>query len=291
MRQNEGRVPRAAVMKAIDAGVSKAAPRQARRVRVTRGLAIAAAALLVVGGATTVAAGINRLNDTNGQTLPNSGNYWQGTGFSPSQAGNRQAKAWTMKPGITYLSGPTKAVNTQQVAPGLYDVTATKGDIDYMGTLIPEGATYPGIWYFADNAQYGLAPGTEARLTPAKFAKMPVHGKTYTTTSPFGAYNVGTQIPAGYYRLHIETTRPKYHVLVNHDVQSDSGNDNVGITVELFDTDKQDKAIQLAANNPLMIFETGSKTQKVASPAGSITLQLTKISLAEAKRLGFDATH
>lgn len=287
----EPEFPRRAIMRAIDAGVAKANPTPARRYRRLRGTLIAAGVLLAAGGATTVtAAATGNLPDALRFLLPATTKYYADGEVRPTAAGNRQAKAFTMQPGLEYVARPAKKASQRQIAPGFYDIEVTKGNYaDVMGTLIPRGGTFRGYAVRESNAVYDLNAGTEVRFTPAKLAPIAHTGATYSIASPFGSYNVGTQLPAGYYRLRATSSLKQYRVRVFYDVTVDAakhhGTGGLSFNDVLTEADQRDRVIQVVANTPLTIDQPATG-KHLPDPAGSVTLQLTKITKAEAKRLG-----
>lgn len=101
-------------------------------------------------------------------------------------------------------------------------------------------------------------------------------------------------------RLHVVTKLPSYQVnlyqavFVNPAVHHDTGAYSIGNN--LTQKDAHDQIVQLAPNSPLTVSESGTvDANKRPSPAGSITLQLVKLSRTEALKLaqqnGMDVQH
>ncbi|KRM54436.1 hypothetical protein [Lacticaseibacillus sharpeae] len=290
-------IPKRAIYQAIDRGVRKAQPK--RKFWHSRAFAVALGIFLVISGATAVGAATGHLN-LGGEALPHVLDAYRNDPIKPNAEHNRQAQAFTMHPGKTYVAQHTATKNQVAITPGFYDITNTSTkSTNVMGSLIPAGATYTGMYVRAQNALYDLPQGTVARFTPAKFKHLTRTNGKYRIASPFGSYNVGTQIPAGYYKVHVNTKLSKYHIVVSHNVDVVIGDTrSIGITFDMGSAKQYagDKVIQLADNNPLTIADigaaydmTGKANQGLdAVPAGSIVLEMTKISKVEAEHLGFD---
>lgn len=292
----ENTIPKRAIMRAISAGVAQAAPKASRRYHLTRSLMLAAIILIIGGGATTVtAASTGHLPPALQFLLPKTTKYYDNTDVQPTQKGNRRARTFTMDPGVEYVARKARKTDQQQVAPGFYDLTVTKGKYaKVMGILIPKGGTYHGYQLGVDNAVYGLNSGAQVRFTPAKLSPLEHVGNTYSTASPFGEYNVGTQLPAGFYRLHVQTKLAQYHVHVFYNVRIDPAkhHDTGGLSLnyDLTEKDAHDRVIQVVANTPLSIQQSDyANDATLPNDAGSITVQLIRVDQTEAKKLAKSA--
>lgn len=143
-------------------------------------------------------------------------NFYNEFGYQRSVTDN-PAEAFVMVSGKRYsaerLDG-TLRNGVTAVRPGYYDLKLTEGSVAEMPsiTTLSPGQTYHNFHWGETNEFQLETAGAEIAFQPAAFTKLPLEDNQYVLENVLGSFEVGKEIEAGAYTVHVETDAAEFDI-------------------------------------------------------------------------------